>query len=121
MSRENRGLTFARVYLYCTFNNTIITLTDADGNAVAYSSGGCCNFSGKKKATMHAAQSAAARIFNSSQFRSVKTIELYVSGPGAQREAAMKYFLNCGLVIKSIQDVSGVPHNGVKSPKIRKI
>ncbi len=104
-----------------TFNNTMITITDLQGNVVSWSSAGTCGFKGSKKSTPYAAQLAAERAGNSAKDCGMKTMQVHVKGPGSGRESALRTLQSLGLVVTSIRDITPVPHNGVRPKKKRRV
>ncbi len=120
--REKKIVPQGRIYIHSTFNNTIITVTDPNGNALAWASGGTVGFKGARKSTPYAAQLAAnhiaQRVMNDFQMREV---DLFVKGPGPGREAAIRTIQGAGLLVRSISDITPVPHNGCRPPKKRRV
>ena len=108
-------------YINSTFNNTIITITDLNGNTVSWSSSGNKGFKGSRKSTPFAAQLAAETAGKKAQENGVKTIEIQVRGPGAGRESALRALQATGFIITSIKDVTPIPHNGCRPPKRRRV
>ncbi|MBU0552684.1 30S ribosomal protein S11 [Myxococcota bacterium] len=108
-------------HIRATFNNTIITITDVQGNAVAWSSAGSRGFKGSRKSTAFAAQLAAEDASRKAQEHGMRSIGVYVSGPGAGREAALRALANAGFRITHIRDVTPIPHNGCRPPKRRRV
>ena len=104
-----------------TFNNTVITITDTQGNTVAWSSCGLKGFKGARKSTPYAAQIAADDAAHKAMERGMKTIDVVVMGPGSGRESALRAFNAAGLVITSIKDITGMPHNGCRARKRRRV
>jgi small subunit ribosomal protein S11 len=104
-----------------SFNNTIITITDAQGNAISWSSAGHMGFKGSRKSTPYAAQVAAEDAGKKAQEHGMKTLEVLVSGPGAGRESALRALQAVGFQITTIQDTTSVPHNGCRPPKRRRV
>ena len=104
-----------------TFNNTIVTITDAQGNAIAWSSSGQQGFKGSRKSTPYAAQLASENAGRKAMEHGVKTLEVRVSGPGSGRESALRALQAVGFTITSIKDVSAIPHNGCRPPKRRRV
>ena len=104
-----------------TFNNTIVTLTDVAGNALAWSSAGELGFKGSRKSTPYAAQSAATEAAKRAMEHGLKTIDVFVKGPGSGREAAIRALQAAGLNVISIKDVTPIPHNGCRPPKRRRV
>jgi small subunit ribosomal protein S11 len=109
------------VHIQSTFNNTIITITDAMGNAVAWSSAGLQGFKGSRKSTPFAAQLAAQDAAKKAQEHGMKTVEVYVKGPGPGRESALRALQAAGFNVTMIKDVTPVPHNGCRPPKRRRV
>ena len=109
------------VHIQCTFNNTLVTVTDPKGNVVAWSSAGSLNFKGSRKSTPFAAQVAAETAGKKAVDSGMKSVEVYVKGPGSGREAAIRAIQSSGLQISIIKDVTPVPHNGCRPPKRRRV
>ena len=109
------------VHLQCTFNNTIVTVTDAKGNVVAWASAGSMTFQGSRKSTPFAAQVAAEAAGKKAVDAGIKSVDIYVKGPGSGREAAIRAIQTSGLTISIIKDVTPVPHNGCRPPKRRRV
>jgi small subunit ribosomal protein S11 len=109
------------VHIQSTFNNTIITITDTVGNAVAWSSAGLQGFKGSRKSTPFAAQLAAQDAARKAQEHGMKTVEVYVKGPGPGRESALRALQAAGFNVTMIKDVTPVPHNGCRPPKRRRV
>lgn len=109
------------VHIQCTFNNTLVTVTDGKGNVVAWSSAGSMNFKGSRKSTPFAAQIAAETAGKKAVDAGMKSVEVYVKGPGSGREAAIRAIQTSGLQISMIKDVTPVPHNGCRPPKRRRV
>jgi small subunit ribosomal protein S11 len=109
------------VHIKCTFNNTLVTITDAKGNVIAWSSAGSSSFKGSRKSTPFAAQVAAEAAGKKAVDSGMKSVEIYVKGPGSGREAAIRAIQTCGLQISMIKDVTPVPHNGCRPPKRRRV
>ena len=108
-------------HIQSTFNNTIITITDVGGNAVAWASAGQQGFKGSRKSTPFAAQSAAEEVAKKAQEHGVRTLGVYVKGPGAGRESALRALQDAGMRITMIRDVTPIPHNGCRPPKRRRV
>ena len=108
-------------HILATFNNTIVTMTDRDGNTVAWASTGSSGFKGSKKSTPFAAGIAAENAARKAAERGVKEVEVYVKGPGAGRESAIRSIQAAGLTIRSIRDVTPIPHNGCRPQKRRRV
>jgi small subunit ribosomal protein S11 len=111
----------AIVHIKATFNNTLITITDMDGDAICSSSAGCVGFKGSRKSTPFAAQQAAQNCANAAMRSGVREVEIQVKGPGAGRESAISALQQAGLRIASIEDVTPLPHNGCRPPKRRRV
>ena len=109
------------VHVNATFNNTVITITDAQGNTIAWSSSGAKGFKGSRKSTPYAAQMAAEDAGKKAMEHGMRTLEVEVSGPGSGRESALRALQAVGLVVTSIRDVTPIPHNGCRPPKRRRV
>ena len=112
-----RAYTKGVAHIHATFNNTIVTITDEQGNAIAWSSSGVLGFNGAKKSTPFAAQSAAEAAGRAAVEQGIKTVDVDVKGPGAGRESAIRALSQAGLTITSIVDTTPIPHNGCRPPK----
>jgi small subunit ribosomal protein S11 len=119
--KVRRSITKAIAHVKATFNNTIITITDAQGNAVSWSSAGSMGFKGSRKSTPYAAQVAAEDAGKKAVEHGMRTLEVEVSGPGSGRESALRALQTVGLVVTSIRDVTPIPHNGCRPPKRRRV
>jgi small subunit ribosomal protein S11 len=119
--RERKSVPEGRACIQATFNNTIVTLTDPNGNVIAWSSSGTVGFKGSRKGTPYAAQLAASSAARKAMEHGLKKIEVYVKGPGSGREAAIRALQSSGLYITSIRDVTPIPHNGCRPPKRRRV
>ena len=119
--RERKNIEKGAAHIQSTFNNTIITITDTQGNAVSWASAGELGFRGSKKSTPFAAQSAAETAAKAAMEHGMKTVEVYVKGPGAGRESAIRALEAVGLSITLIKDVTPIPHNGCRPPKRRRV
>lgn len=119
--REKKTIPRGRAYIKSTFNNTIITLTDPQGNVIAWGSSGTAGFKGSRKGTAYAAQRAAEAAAKKGMEQGLRQVEVYVKGPGSGREAAIRSLQAAGLSITSIKDVTPIPHNGCRPPKRRRI
>ena len=119
--REKKAIPSGRAYVQATFNNTIVTLTDLQGNVISSSSAGTSGFKGSRKSTPYAAQMAATNAVRKAQEVGLKQVEVYVKGPGSGREAAIRSLQSSGLFVTSIRDVTPVPHNGCRPPKRRRV
>jgi small subunit ribosomal protein S11 len=116
--RERRNIPRGQAHIQATFNNTIITLTDLQGNTVAWASAGTA---GLRKSTPYAAQLAAQQAARSAQDNGMREIEVFIKGPGPGREAAIRSLQAAGLIVRSITDVTPIPHNGCRPPKRRRV
>ena len=119
--RERKNIERGAVHIQSTFNNTIVTITDTQGNAISWASAGEMGFRGSKKSTPFAAQTAAEKAANAAKEHGLKSVEVYVKGPGAGREAAIRALQAVGLEVKMIKDVTPIPHNGCRPPKRRRV
>ncbi|GEN46932.1 30S ribosomal protein S11 [Alkalibacillus haloalkaliphilus] len=119
--RVKKNIESGVAHIRSTFNNTIVTITDDSGNAIAWSSAGSLGFKGSRKSTPFAAQMASEVAAKAAQENGMKTIEVAVKGPGAGREAAIRSLQAAGLEITAIVDVTPVPHNGCRPPKRRRV
>ena len=119
--REKKNVEKGAVHIRSTYNNTIVTITDLNGNALAWASAGGLGFRGSKKSTPFAAQSAAETAAKNAMEYGLKTVEVYVKGPGAGREAAIRSLQTAGLEVTMIKDVTPIPHNGCRPPKRRRV
>ena len=119
--RERKNIEKGSAHIRSSFNNTIITITDLNGNAVAWASAGGLGFKGSRKSTPFAAQSAAETAARAAMEHGMKTVEVYVNGPGPGREAAIRSLQAAGLEICMIKDVTPIPHNGCRPPKRRRV
>jgi small subunit ribosomal protein S11 len=119
--REKKNITSGVAHVNATFNNTMITITDAQGNAIAWSSAGTMGFKGSRKSTPYAAQIAAEDAGRKAQEHGMKMIEIEVSGPGSGRESALRALQACGFQVTSIRDVTPIPHNGCRPRKRRRV
>ena len=119
--RERKSIPKGKAYIQSTFNNTLITLTDPQGNAVAWSSAGTSGFKGSRKSTPYAAQMAAQQAARKAMDQGMRQVDVFVKGPGSGREAAIRALQSAGLAVLSIRDVTPIPHNGCRPPKRRRI
>ena len=119
--RERKSIPIGKAYIQSTFNNTIITLTDPEGNVITWGSSGTAGFKGSRKGTPYAAQLAARDAARKAMEHGLRQIEVYVKGPGSGREAAIRALQSSGLYITSIRDVTPMPHNGCRPPKRRRV
>ena len=119
--KERKNIDKGVAHIQSTFNNTIVTITDMNGNAISWASAGGMGFRGSRKSTPFAAQIAADTAAKAAMDHGLREIECYVKGPGAGREAAIRAIQACGIEVTSIQDVTPVPHNGCRPPKRRRV
>ena len=119
--RERKNIEKGAAHICSTFNNTIVTITDVAGNAVSWASAGELGFKGSRKSTPFAAQMAAEAAAKAAMEHGMKTVEVYVRGPGSGREAAIRALQTAGLDITLIKDVTPIPHNGCRPPKRRRV
>jgi small subunit ribosomal protein S11 len=119
--REKKIVPAGHAYIQATFNNTIVTISDTEGNAVCWSSSGSLGFKGSRKGTPFAAQQAAVTAGNKARDMGMRTIEVSVKGPGSGRDSAIRGLQNAGLEIRAIRDVTPIPHNGCRPPKKRRV
>ncbi len=119
--RERKSVPKGRAYIQSTFNNTVITMTDPSGNAIAWSSGGGAGFKGSRKSTPYAAQLAAQQAARKAMEQGMRQVDVFVKGPGSGREAAIRALQSAGLAVLSIRDVTPIPHNGCRPPKRRRV
>jgi small subunit ribosomal protein S11 len=119
--KERKTIPTGKAYIQSTFNNTIITLTDTQGNVIAWGSSGGSGFKGSRKGTPYAAQLAARDAAKKGIEHGLRQIEVYIKGPGSGREAAVRSLQSSGLYITTIKDVTPLPHNGCRPPKRRRV
>ncbi len=119
--RERKNIERGQAHIISTFNNTMVSLTDMQGNVISWASAGQLGFKGSRKSTPFAAQQAAEEAANKAMEHGLKTIEVYVKGPGAGREAAIRSLQAAGLEVSLIKDVTPIPHNGCRPPKRRRV
>ncbi|MBQ6614502.1 MAG: 30S ribosomal protein S11 [Clostridia bacterium] len=119
--RERKNVEKGAAHIQATFNNTIVTITDTEGNAVSWASAGEMGFKGSRKSTPYAAQTAAETAGKIAVDHGMKTVEVYVKGPGSGRESAIRALQTVGLDITMIKDVTPIPHNGCRPPKRRRV
>ncbi len=119
--RERKNITNGVAHINSTFNNSIITITDAQGNCISWSTAGAMGFRGSRKSTPYAAQMAAEDAGKKAMDHGIKTLECLVKGPGSGRESALRAFQALGITITSIRDVTPIPHNGCRAPKRRRV
>lgn len=119
--RDRINVEKGQAHIHCSFNNTIVTITDMQGNAISWSSSGAHNMRGTRKGTSFAAQLCAETAANAAKERGMREIEVYVKGPGLGREAAIRALETVGLKVTFIKDVTPIPHNGCRPPKRRRV
>lgn len=119
--RERKSVPVGRAYVQSTFNNTLVTLTDPEGNVIAWGSSGTAGFKGSRKGTPYAAQLAAQDAARKGMAQGLRQVDVYVRGPGSGREAAIRALQSSGLQVSSIRDVTPIPHNGCRPPKRRRV
>lgn len=120
-SRAKKSVPLGVVHVQATFNNTIVTISDPNGNVVSWSSAGSLGFRGSQKGTPFAAQQASLTAANAAKEHGLRTVNVRVKGPGAGRESAVRALATAGLDVKHIQDVTPIPHNGCRPPKRRRV
>ena len=119
--KVKRTLSSGQVHIYASFNNTIITITDPQGNTVCWCSAGSAGFKGSRKSTPFAARLAAEQAIKAAQAIGIQEVELFVKGPGPGRESAIRAVQSLGMRVRSISDITPVPHNGCRPPKKRRV
>lgn len=119
--KEKRVVPNGIVHIQATFNNTLVSITDVEGRLVCWSSSGSLGFKGSRKGTPFAAQQAALRAANAARDHGMRTVDVRVKGPGAGRESAIRALATVGLEVRTIKDVTPIPHNGCRPPKRRRV
>ena len=119
--RERKNIEKGQVHIRSTFNNIMVTITDTNGNAISWASAGEMGFRGSRKSTPFAAQTAAETAANAAKEHGLKTVEVFVKGPGSGREAAIRALQTAGLEVTMIKDVTPIAHNGCRPPKRRRV
>jgi small subunit ribosomal protein S11 len=119
--RERKNVPFGLVFIQASFNNTIVTITDQAGNTLSWKSSGSLGFRGSRKGTPFAAQQAATGAANGARDHGVRSVDVRVSGPGSGRESAIRALATTGIEVRSIRDVTPMPHNGCRPPKRRRV
>ena len=119
--REKKNIEKGQVHISSSFNNTMVTITDMKGNALSWASAGGLGFRGSKKSTPFAAQTAAETASKAAMEHGLKTVEVYVKGPGSGRESAIRALQTAGIEVVMIKDVTPIPHNGCRPPKRRRV
>lgn len=119
--KERRVIPQGQAHIQASFNNTIVTITDLQGNVISWASSGTAGFKGSRKSTPYAAQIAAAQAAKTAQETGMREVDIFVKGPGPGREAAIRSVQATGLIVRSITDVTPIPHNGCRPPKKRRV
>ena len=119
--KGKRTLSAGQVHIFASFNNTIVTVTDTEGNTVSWGSAGSAGFKGSRKSTPFAARLAAEQALKTAQQLGIQEVDLFVKGPGPGRENAIRAVQSMGLKVRSISDITPVPHNGCRPPKKRRV
>ena len=119
--RERKVVPYGVVYIQASFNNTIVTITDGQGNTISWKSSGSLGFRGSRKGTPFAAQQAAVNAANQAREHGMRSVDVRVSGPGSGRESAIRALASAGIDVRTIRDVTPVPHNGCRPPKRRRV
>ncbi|MDG1989905.1 MAG: 30S ribosomal protein S11 [Dehalococcoidia bacterium] len=112
---SKKNIPIGRAYINSTFNNTVITITDTSGNVIAWSSGGTAGFTGSRKSTPFAAQLAAENVAMKAMDKGLRELDIYISGPGSGREAAIRAIASAGIRVKAMRDITPMPHNGCRA------
>ncbi len=119
--KERKNIEKGQAHIHSSFNNTIVTITDVQGNTISWASSGGLGFKGSRKSTPYASQMTAETAAKAAMEHGLKTVEVFVKGPGAGREAAIRALQTAGLEISMIKDVTPIPHNGCRPPKRRRV
>ena len=119
--RERKNVPYGLVFIQASFNNTIVTITDQTGNTISWKSSGSLGFRGSRKGTPFAAQQAAVGAANAARDHGLRSVDVRVSGPGSGRESAIRALATAGIDVRSIRDVTPMPHNGCRPPKRRRV
>jgi small subunit ribosomal protein S11 len=119
--RVKKNVPHGQAHIYATFNNTIVTMTDLQGNVVTWATTGTCGFKGSRKSTPYAARMAAQQAAKQAMDHGMREIDIFVKGPGPGREASIRALQGAGLRVRSITDVTPIPHNGCRPPKKRRV
>jgi small subunit ribosomal protein S11 len=119
--KERRVIPQGQAHIQASFNNTIVTITDPQGNVISWASAGTAGFKGSRKSTPYAAQIAASQAAKTAQESGMREVDIFVKGPGPGREAAIRSVQATGLIVRSITDVTPIPHNGCRPPKKRRV
>jgi small subunit ribosomal protein S11 len=118
---ERKNVPYAQAHILATFNNTIVTVTDQSGNVITWGSAGAAGFKGSRKSTPYAAQMAAQETAKKAIGHGVREVDVFIKGPGPGREAAIRSIVAAGIRVRSISDVTPIPHNGCRPPKKRRV
>jgi len=121
VKKAKRSLSSGQVHIFASFNNTIVTVTDTQGNTLTWGSAGSAGFKGSRKSTPFAARLAAEQAIKAAQQMGIQEVDLYVKGPGPGRESAIRAVQSMGIKVRSIADLTPVPHNGCRPPKKRRV
>ena len=119
--KGKRSLSSAQVHVFASFNNTIVTVTDPEGNTLCWSSAGSVGFKGSRKSTPFAARLAAEQAIKAAETMGIQEIDIFIKGPGPGRESAIRAIQSKGIKVKSISDITPIPHNGCRPPKKRRV
>jgi small subunit ribosomal protein S11 len=119
--KVKKTIPYGQAHIHATFNNTIVSMTDQQGNVVAWASAGTAGFKGSRKSTPYAARVAAQQASDTAKEQGMQEVDIYVKGPGPGREAAIRAIQASGVRVRSIADVTPIPHNGVRPPKKRRV
>ncbi len=119
--KGKRNLSSGQVHIFASFNNTIVTVTDSEGNTIAWGSAGSAGFKGSRKSTPFAARLAAEQAIKAAQQLGIQEVDLFVKGPGPGRENAIRAVQSMGLRVRSMSDITPIPHNGCRPPKKRRV
>jgi len=119
--RVRKNVPHGQAHIYATFNNTIVTMTDLQGNVVTWATTGTCGFKGSRKSTPYAARMAAQQAAKQAMDHGMREVDIFVKGPGPGREASIRALQGAGLRVRSITDVTPIPHNGCRPPKKRRV
>ena len=119
--KARKNIPYGQAHIHATFNNTIVSMSDQQGNVVSWASAGTAGFKGSRKSTPYAARVAATQASDSAKEQGMQEVDVFVKGPGPGREAAIRSIQSSGLRVRSITDVTPIPHNGVRPPKKRRV
>ncbi len=121
VKKVKRNIPYGQAHIHATFNNTIVSMTDQQGNVICWASAGTSGFKGSRKSTPYAARMAAQQVSDAAKEQGMQEVDVFVKGPGPGRESAIRAIQASGLRVRSIADVTPVPHNGVRPPKKRRV